>query len=56
MSKYIYIAFSLLLLSCYGINKETSEIFNLSFCCNSETTWTLIFKEHKVENIKNKDN
>lgn len=52
ISRRICIILCVLLVSCYGVNKKTSEIFNLSFCCNNNTTWPLIFEEHKVVNVK----
>lgn len=50
MKKIICLALLVLLASCYGINEKNSQIFTLSSCCNSDSTWATIYNEHKIEN------
>ena len=53
---HIVLLFSILLVSCYGVNKETSEIFDLSVCCNDKKeTWPLIFKEYATQKSNDQD-
>lgn len=49
IKKIIALLLFILLASCYGVNKKTSEIFDVSVCCNNKETWPIIFKEYSVQ-------
>lgn len=50
MKKIIYFLLLVLLVSCYGVNEKNSQIFTLSSCCNSDSTWATIYNDYKIEN------
>ncbi len=43
------------LISCYEVNEKTSEIFELSSCCNADSTWIKMYNSHKIQNLESKE-
>jgi len=43
---------SFLLIGCYGVNSETSEIGNINSICQNEKAWSELTKEYSTDKIQ----